>query len=260
MDLKLSGRTALVTGASKGIGLGVAQWLAREGVHVGMVARSAERLEKEAVALGKTTGVNIRTLAADLSDTNARQRVADAFPDVDILVNNAGAIPGGTIEEVDEQTWRNGWELKVFGYIGLIRLYLQKMKARRRGVIINIIGAGGEKLDYGYIAGAAGNAGLMGFTRAIGGSSPEFGVRVLGINPGPVLTDRIEVLGRKRAARLYGDENRWRESFAQMPFGRPASVDEIAAMVAFLASDLSGYTSGTIITIDGGLTHRGQLP
>ena len=260
MDLKLSGRTALVTGASKGIGLGVAQWLAREGVHVGMVARSAERLEKEAVALGKTTGVNIRTLAADLSDTNASQRVADAFPDVDILVNNAGAIPGGTIEEVDEQTWRNGWELKVFGYIGLIRLYLQKMKARRRGVIINIIGAGGEKLDYGYIAGAAGNAGLMGFTRAIGGSSPEFGVRVLGINPGPVLTDRIEVLGRKRAARLYGDENRWRESFAQMPFGRPASVDEIAAMVAFLASDLSGYTSGTIITIDGGLTHRGQLP
>jgi len=260
MDLKLSGRAALVTGASKGIGLGVAQWLAREGVHVGMVARSAERLEKEAAALGKATEANIRTLAADLSDAKARERVADAFPDVDILVNNAGAIPGGTIDEIDEQTWRNGWELKVFGYIGLTRLYLQKMQARRRGVIINIIGAGGEKLDYGYIAGAAGNAGLMGFTRAIGGTSPEFGVRVIGINPGPVLTDRIEVLGRKRAARLYGDENRWREGFAQMPFGRPASTDEIAAMVAFLASDLSGYTSGTIITIDGGLTHRGQLP
>lgn len=259
MDLQLSGRTALVTGASKGIGLGAAQWLAREGVNIGMVARSVERLEKEAALLREATGVTVRTLAANLADTSARKRVVDAFPDVDILVNNAGAIPGGTIDEIDEQTWRTGWELKVFGYIGLTRLYLQKMKARRRGVIINIIGAGGEKLDYGYIAGAAGNAGLMGFTRAIGGTSPEFGVRVIGINPGPVLTDRIEVLGRKRAARLYGDENRWREGFAQMPFGRPASIDEIAAMVVFLASDLSGYTSGTIVTIDGGLTNRSQL-
>ena len=256
MDLKLSGRSALVTGSSKGIGLAVAQWLAREGVHVGLVARSAERLEREAAALRKATDVTVRTLAADLSDAADRPRVVEAFPDVDILINNAGAIPGGTIDEVEEAAWRTGWELKVFGYVGLTRHYLQKMKERRRGVIVNIIGAGGERLDYGYIAGAAGNAGLMGFTRAIGGASPNFGVRVIGVNPGPVLTDRIEVLGRKRAARLYGDENRWREGFAEMPFGRPARTDEIAAMVVFLASDLSGYTSGTIVTIDGGLTHR----
>jgi NAD(P)-dependent dehydrogenase (short-subunit alcohol dehydrogenase family) len=258
MDLKLSGRTALVTGSSKGIGLAVAQWLAREGVHVNLVARSGDRLEKEGAALGKATGVNVRTLAADLSDAAARERVAAAFPDVDILINNAGAIPGGTIDDVDEPAWRIGWDLKVFGYIGLTRLYLQKMKARRRGVIVNIIGAGGERLDFGYIAGAAGNAGLMAFTRAIGGSSPEFGVRVVGVNPGPVQTDRIETLSRKRAAALYGDENRWRETFTKMPFGRPATTDEIAAMVVFLASDLSAYTSGTIVTIDGGLTYRSQ--
>lgn len=260
MDLKLSGRTALVTGSSKGIGLAVAQWLAREGVHVCLVARSADRLEAEAAKLGKATAVTVRSLAADLADAAARERVVQAFPDIDILVNNAGAIPGGTIEDVDEQAWRAGWDLKVFGYIGLTRLYLQKMKARRRGVIVNIIGAGGERLDYGYIAGAAGNSGLMAFTRAIGGASPDFGVRVVGVNPGPVLTDRIETLGRKRAARLYGDENRWQEGFAQMPFGRPASTDEIAAMVTFLASDLCGYVSGTIVTIDGGLSHRSQLP
>jgi NAD(P)-dependent dehydrogenase (short-subunit alcohol dehydrogenase family) len=245
MDLKLSGRTALVTGSSKGIGLAVAQWLAREGVHVNLVARSGDRLEKEAAALGKATGVNVRTLAADLSDAAARERVAAAFPDVDILINNAGAIPGGSIDDVDEPAWRIGWDLKVFGYIGLTRHYLQKMKARRRGVIVNIIGA-------------AGNAGLMAFTRAIGGTSPEFGVRVVGVNPGPVQTDRIETLSRKRAATLYGDENRWRETFAKMPFGRPATTDEIAAMVVFLASDLSAYTSGTIVTIDGGLTYRSQ--
>ena len=127
---------------------------------------------------------------------------------------------------------------------------------RQRGVIVNIIGAGGERLDPMYIVGAVGNSGLMSLTRAIGGNSPQFGVRVLGVNPGPVMTDRIEALGRRRAATLYGDENRWRESFATMPFGRPASVDEIAATVVFLASDLCSYTSGTIVTIDGGLTYR----
>ena len=260
MDLKLSGHSALVTGASKGIGLSVAQWLAREGVHVCLVARSAERLEQEAGAMRNATGVTVRTLAADLADTAARERVAAAFPDIDILINNAGAIPGGSIDQVDEPTWRAAWDLKVFGYIGLTRLYLQKMKARRSGVIINIIGAGGERLDYDYIAGAAGNAGLMALTRALGGTSPEFGVRVIGVNPGPVATDRLEVLGRKRAATLYGNADRWRETFANMPFGRAATCDEIAATVVFLASDLCSYTSGTIVTIDGGLTHRSQLP
>jgi NAD(P)-dependent dehydrogenase (short-subunit alcohol dehydrogenase family) len=260
MDLKLSGRTALITGSSKGIGLAVAQWFAREGVHVCLVARSDDLLKKEAAAIRQTTGVKADTLAADLADAAARERVYRTFPDVDILVNNAGAIPGGTINDVDEAAWRAGWDLKVFGYVGLTRHYLQEMEKRRRGVIINIIGLGGERLDAGYIAGAMGNAGLMAFTRAIGGSSTEFGVRVVGVNPGPVLTDRVEVLGRKRAARLYGDENRWKESFAKMPFGRPASPDEIAATVVFLASDLSSYTSGTIVTIDGGLAHRTALP
>jgi len=119
---------------------------------------------------------------------------------------------------------------------------------------------GGERLDATYIAGAMGNAGLMAFTRAIGGKSTQFNVRVVGVNPGPVLTDRVEVLGRKRAATQYGDENRWRESFAKMPYGRPASTDEIAATVVFLASDLSSYTSGTIVTIDGGIANSGGMP
>lgn len=148
----------------------------------------------------------------------------------------------------------------MFGYVGLTRHYLKRMEERRHGVIVNIIGLGGERLDAGYIAGAMGNAGLIAFTRAIGGRSLDHGVRVVGVNPGPVLTDRVEVLGRKRAARLYGDENRWKESFAKMPRGRPATPDEIAATVVFLASDLSAYTSGTVVTIDGGLAHSSGMP
>jgi NAD(P)-dependent dehydrogenase (short-subunit alcohol dehydrogenase family) len=259
MDLKLKGRTALVTGASKGIGLAVAQWLAREGVDVVMISRSGDLLTKEAEALRKSAQVNVQTFVADLSDAAARDKVFAAFPDVDILVNNAGAVSGGTIEQVDEAAWRAGWDLKIFGYIGMTRLYISRMKARKSGVILNIIGAGGEKLTYGYIAGSAGNASLMAFTRAMGGTTPNFGVRVLGINPGPVETERVEYLARQRAA-TAGDESKWREGFAKMPFGRPASVDEIAATAAFLVSDLSGYTSGTIVTIDGGMTHAGSLP
>ena len=259
MDLKLTGRTALITGSSKGIGLAVAQWFARKGVHVCLVAHSAEVLKKEAAIISETTGVNAHTLA-DLADAAARERVYETFPNIDILVNNAGAIPGGSIHNVDEPAWRAGWDLKVFGYVGLTRHYLKQMERRRHGVIINIIGLGGERLNSTYIAGAMGNAGLMAFTRAIGGGSLDYGVRVVGVNPGPVLTDRVEMLGRKRAARLYGDENRWKESFAKMPHGRPATPDEIAATVVFLACDLSSYTSGTIVTIDGGLAHRGGMP
>ena len=259
MDLKLTGRTALITGASKGIGLGIAKWFAGEGVNLGLVARSRDRLDEAAGDVRKSAQVDVRALAADLSDAATRRLVFEAFADVDILINNAGAIPGGSIEDVDEAAWREGWDLKVFGYIDFTRLYLARMKERRRGVIINIIGAGGEKLSYGYIAGSSANASLMAFTRAIGGTSPDFGVRVVGVNPGPVATERVEYLARQRAAKA-GDESRWRESFVHMPFGRPATVDEIAATVVFLASDLSSYTSGTIVSVDGGLPHRGPLP
>jgi 3-oxoacyl-[acyl-carrier protein] reductase len=258
MDLKLTGRSVMITGASKGIGLGIGKWFASEGVNLCLVARSGDLLAKEAEAIRKSAQVNVQTLAADLSDPAARRKVFETFPDVDIVVNNAGAIPGGTIEDVDETAWRAGWDLKVYAHVDFTRMYLAKMKARQRGVIINIIGAGGEKLTYGYIAGSAGNAALMAFTRAIGGTSPDFGVRVVGVNPGPVATERVEYLARQRAAKA-GDESRWRDGFKNMPFGRPATVDEIAASVVFLASDLSSYTSGTIVSIDGGLVHKGAL-
>jgi NAD(P)-dependent dehydrogenase (short-subunit alcohol dehydrogenase family) len=148
----------------------------------------------------------------------------------------------------------------VFGYINLTRAYLTMMKKRRRGVIINIIGAAGERLDSSYIAGSMGNASLMAFTKAIGGTSPDFNVRVLGVNPGPVDTERVETLARKRAAKAFGDENRWQELFKGMPFGRPATCDEISATVVFLASDLSAYTTGAIVNVDGGLSSRGAIP
>jgi NAD(P)-dependent dehydrogenase (short-subunit alcohol dehydrogenase family) len=197
--------------------------------------------------------------AVDLAERGAAEALGARCGELDILVNNAGATPRGALDEVDEERWRKAFDLKVFGYINLCRVFYPRMKARRRGVIINIIGNGGERVDYGYIAGAAGNAALMAFTRALGAGSVGYGVRAVGVNPGPVATERLVGLMQKEAQGRFGDPGRWREFEKDFPFGRSATVDEIAATVALLASDLSSYTSGTIVTIDGGMAHRGSL-
>ncbi|HEX9489153.1 MAG TPA: SDR family oxidoreductase [Stellaceae bacterium] len=259
MDLDLGGRKALITGASKGIGRATARALAAEGCDLVLVARTAADLATARDDIRAQHNVAVAVVPLDLSQGDAARGLARDFPDIDILVNNAGAIPGGTIEEIDEARWRQAWDLKVFGYVNLARAYFAQMKSRRRGVIVNIIGSAGEKLDAAYIAGSTGNASLMAFTRALGAAAPDAGLRVVGINPGPVATDRLVTLLKKRAQDRLGDAGRWQELVKPMPFGRAAKPEEIAATVAFLASDLSGYTTGTIITIDGGAAHRGAV-
>lgn len=256
MELGLAGRTVLVTGASKGIGLGVAQWFAREGCHLRLVARSGDLLAREAADIRKACGVDVQTLALDLSSAEARSRVTGTWPEVDVLVNNAGDIPGGALEDIDEAAWRAGWDLKVFGYVGLTRHYYAQMKERRRGVIINVMGAAGERPFAHYIAGSMGNLSLMGFTVALGAESPKYGVRVVGVNPGPIATDRVIKLARGRAKKTLGDADRYEELLKTHQFGRPGTVDEVAPTVVFLASDRSSYTSGTIVTIDAGWSQK----
>ena len=259
MELGLNGRIALVTGGSKGIGLAIAKQLAAEGCALHLVSRTRADLEAARGDIQARHGVGVTLHALDLSARGSAEALGAKCGDIDVLVNNAGATPRGALDELDEERWRKAFDLKVFGYINLSRVFYARMKARRRGVIINIIGNGGERVDYGYIAGAAGNAALMAFTRALGAGSIDYGVRAVGVNPGPVATERLVGLMQKEAERRFGDGGRWREFEKDFPLGRSASVDEIAAMVALLASDLSSYTTGTIVTIDGGMAHRGSL-
>lgn len=258
LELNLTGKTVLVTGASKGLGLAAAKGFAAEGCNLRLASRNREKLDANAAELRKTYGVDVRVQALDLSLPAAREELVAANPDVDILINNAGMIPGGSIDDVDDAAWRAGWELKVYGYIHFTRAYLKLMRARGKGVIVNMIGAAGESLDYDYAAGAVGNASLMAFTHAIGSRSIDYGVRVVGINPGPTDTDRIGFLSRKRAKEAFGDESRYTEFFKNYPLKRPATVDEVTPAVLFLASDLSSYTSGVILTINAGMTYRRQ--
>src|ERR1700735_3549427 len=123
MDLNLRGRTALVTGASKGIGLASAECLAAEGVNVILVARTQADLVAARARLASRHNVAIQVHAYDLSDSRNVDRLAADHPDIDILVNNAGAIPGGDLQTIDEQRWRDAWDLKVFGYINMCRRF-----------------------------------------------------------------------------------------------------------------------------------------
>jgi NAD(P)-dependent dehydrogenase (short-subunit alcohol dehydrogenase family) len=259
MDLGLKGRTALVTGGSKGIGLAIAKQLAAEGCGLHLVSRTRADLEAARSDIQARHVVAVSIHAVDMSARGSAEALGAECGDVDILVNNAGATPRGALDELDEDRWRKAFELKVFGYINLARVIYARMKARRRGVIINIIGNGGERVDYRYIAGAAGNAALMAFTRALGAGSIDYGVRAVGVNPGPVATERLVGLMQKEAEARFGDPARWREFEKDFPRGRSATVEEVAATVALLASDLSSYTTGTIVTIDGGMAHRGSL-
>ena len=260
MDLNLEGKTALVTGASKGIGFQTALRLAQEGCHLHLVARTLADLADAAKRITEqvVSSVQINFHSFDLSHSQDIDAMIAVCDPIDILVNNAGAIPGGSLEEVDEETWRVGWELKVFGYINSCRRAYKRMKQRGAGVIINVIGTGGERPVAAYAVGAGGNAALMSLTRALGGASLQDGIRVVGVNPGPIMTDRLEGGFRIQAEKRFGDSSRWAECMDGFPtYGHPpGEPHHIADMVTFLASDLSSYTTGTIITIDGG--HMGR--
>jgi 3-oxoacyl-[acyl-carrier protein] reductase len=256
MDLGLRGRKALVTGASRGIGRACAEVLAEEGCDVVLVSRTESDLAALRDRIAAQHNVAVRHFAMDLGQSRNADILAEQCAETEILVNNAGAIPRGTIAEIDEPRWREAWDLKVFGYINMTRRFYALMAARRAGVIINIVGAAGDAVNSGYIAGSAGNASLMAFTRAMGGTAPADGLRVVGINPGPVETDRMTTRLKREAQAQFGDPERWRELTRGYAFGRAATAREIADMAAFLASDLSAYTTGTILTIDGGATSR----
>lgn len=256
MELDLKGKTAVVTGASKGIGLAIARGLAAEGCAVHIVSRSVASIDSAAEGIRADYGVEVKAHAFDLARSESVGALLAATGAPDILVNNAGAIPGGDLQAVDEARWRAAWDLKVFGYINLSRAYYAAMREKRKGVIVNVTGLAADRLDTGYIAGSAGNAALNAFTRTLGSYSVEDGIRVLAVSPGAVETERIVTLMKTRAADKLGDPERWREFLKELPLGRAATVEEVADVVVFAASARAAYLSGIVINVDGGHNAR----
>ena len=245
MDLQLKGKSVLITGGSKGIGLACAKSFAAEGCRIHLAARDRSRLEDARRALAGDVQVH----PVDLRDGAALRSLAAECGDVDILVNNAGDIPGGTIESIDEAKWRHAWELKVFGYINLTREIFARMKAKRSGVIVNVIGMAAENPSFEYICGSAANAGLAAFTKAMGKGSREHGVRVLGLHPPSTRTDRILAVMKAAAKAKFGDENRYEELIGAGTFGFMIEPEQVGDTVAFLASPRAGQLSGVVLNL-----------
>lgn len=257
MDLNLRNKTVLITGGSKGIGLACAKEFAAEGCNLHLVSRTKEDLENAKKEIEAEHGVQIMIHVFDLSDSKNVDQLVTNCPKIDILVNNAGAIPAGDIQAVEEDRWRAAWDLKVFGYINMTRRYYPLMKDAGGGVIMNIIGLAGVRVDRNYIAGSAGNASIIGFTHAMGAHALDEGMRVLGVCPGAVQTERITTMLKTRAKDEKGDENRWQDYFSGMPLNRPALVEEVADVVVFLCSERASWLTGTTINLDGGVANRG---
>jgi 3-oxoacyl-[acyl-carrier protein] reductase len=260
LDLELRNKKVLITGASKGLGLACAQGFAAECATVHIAARNGPALRSAAEAITKQFKTAAFAHPTDLSKTENVVALAAACADVDILVNNAGAIPGGSLLDVDDEKWRHAWDLKVFGFINLTREIYKSMRARKSGVIVNVIGIAGERHRANYIAGTTGNAGLIAFTRALGSESVDHGIRVVGVNPGRIETERQIAHFQEQAQREFGDESRWTEIrdrvVASLPFKRAGRPSEVSDLVTFLASARASYISGTVVAIDAGSSLR----
>mgnify|MGYP006297041859 FL=1 len=245
MDLELADRCALVTGGSKGLGRAIAHGLAQEGCRrLHLAARSREALEAVAGELSAAYPVACTLHAVNLVDTGAAEELWSACRgEVDLLINNAGAIPGGGLTEVDSATWRQAWDLKVYGYLDLMRAAYADMAAGHRGVIVNVIGTAGKEVPGRYVAGV----------------SLDDGVRVVGVSPGDVVNERGTMFLRRQAEDRLGDPERWREMLAEQPGGRGVMEQDIADAVLFLASRRAQYISGVTIPVDGGLHARQRV-
>lgn len=248
MNLSLKDKKVLITGASKGIGYATALSFAREGAKPIIVGRNIETLKKAAKEILDETGVVVEVISLDLSSPGSAVALYGSVGNIDILVNNAGAIPGGNISQVDEAKWRESWELKVYGYINLTRIWLPTMFSAGSGVIANVIGMAGVAHRNNYVCGTAANAALIAFTNAVGSDSTHKGVRVFGVNPGQTRTERIISLGKNTPGSLSSG----------VAFDRPMEPSEVADFIVFGCSTKASYLSGTVINLDGGQQYAGQ--
>lgn len=254
MDLGMKGKAALVTGGSKGIGYACAEALLAEGARVAIVSRSQDNLNR---ALERLPGVVGH--AADVSVEHAAVEVLEAIEarvgPLDILVNSAGAARRTPADELSPGAYRAAMDAKYFSYINMIDPVVKKMAERGAGVIINVIGNGGKVASPIHIAGGAANAALMLVTAGLANAYASRGVRVVAVNPGLTSTDRVAE-GMVADARLQGisSDEALQKLLEKVPLGRLADPEEVAAMVAFLASAKASYVTGVSVSMDGALS------
>ena len=254
MDLRLSDKVAIVTGASRGIGRAIATTLAGEGMKVVLAARSREELESAAASLPTES----LTYVVDLRDIDAAEMLIDAaiarFGRIDALVNNAGATQRGDFLTLTDDAWQDGFALKFFGAMRCCRAAWPHLQASS-GAIVNISGIGGRTGSAEFAIGGAVNAAVLNLTKVLADRGMRDGIRVNAINPGSIATERlrkrVQAFAAEQQIDLAEASHRMSQRLGVTRFGEPA---EIARAVAFLLSPEAGYCQGAIVDVDGGAT------
>lgn len=254
MDLQLSGKVALVTGASRGIGRAIVETLSGEGALVVLVARSADALE----ALGEVLESPNLRISMDLREPGEPERAIESairhFGRLDILVNNAGDTRRGDFLELTDEEWDLGFSLKFRSAVRCSRAAWPHLMATR-GSIVNVVGIGGRTGSADFTIGGSVNAALLNLTKALADRGVRDGVRVNAVNPSSIATERLKARVSSTANERRIDVHKAAETIAGAlrvsRFGEPG---EVARVVAFLASEVSGYCNGSIVDVDGGQT------
>ena len=257
MDLKLEGKTALVTGGSEGIGKAIALGLAREGVNLAICSRRLDVLQATAQEIAGATGRKVIAIQADLTkDEDARNFVVqgrEALGRIDIMVNNAGSAPGGVLEHLTEADWAQSLQLKFMGYVRCLRYVLPLMVKQGGGRVVNLIWNDGKKPSYWEIAPGAANAAGYNLTLALAAQYGKHGISLVAVNPGPVRTERWVGLVNAMARDMklsYDEADKLAPS--SIPLGRIAESEEVADLVVMFASPRTHFVNGSMIEIDGG--------
>lgn len=255
MDVRLDGRVALVTGASKGLGFATAAEFAGSGADVVLVARRPDVLEEAAAAIRTAAASRVHAVAADVATADgvakAWASATAAFGRVDILVNNAGKSETGKFEEITDAVWQDDLDLKLFAAIRMIRLALPGMKARRWGRILNVLNTGAKTPAAGSAPTTVSRAAGMALTKVLAGEGAPHNVLVNALLVGQIESDQIARRHKAQGANVAYEEF-VRAAGAKLPLGRIGKAEEFARLACFLASDAGGYVNGTAINVDGG--------
>ncbi len=256
MDLELSGKVVVVTGASKGIGFACAEAFLREGAKVALVSRGRGNLDAALARLPQSAEKAV-AIVADLSRADeAARMVAEAVAQlgpIDVLVNSAGAAKRTAPDDLTAKAWHDAMDAKFFSYVHPLDIVVKQMAARGAGVIINIIGMGGKVANPIHLPGGAANAALMLATAGLAAAYGPRGVRVNAISPGTTLTGRVQE-GLAVEAKMTGtpEAELLARQQAKIPLRRAGTPEEVARVALFLASAAASYVTGAIIPMDGG--------
>lgn len=255
MEIRLDGRTAIVTGGSKGIGFGIAKRFAESGADVAILARGAEDMARAEATIAQTARGRVRSFTCDVSDgvsiAAAFGQVMAAFGKVDIIVNNAGQTSKGTLEEITDEMWLADYSSKLLAVARFCRLAWPQMKERRWGRVINVLSIRSKTPDAGTSPTAVTRAAGLAFTKILSKEGTPHNILVNALLVGKIVTNQIAKRQKEDGPSL---EEMIAAVGATVPLGRMGRPEEFANAACFLASDQASYISGTALAIDGGLS------